>query len=206
MLTHIKKIAVGASYFRTGQHGRCPLSCDDMQKYRFRPYSPEYKRYFQLEKRRLEKIIGRGLPVEHIGSTAVPGLGGKGIVDILIVGPKRRMLRASGMIQGRGYEFRPGGGTGERLFHQKDLRSRDGKTRRVHVHLVFSSSRNWREVVAVRDHLRAHPQAAAEYARIKRRAATVCRGDKEIYRRCKEAFLKDLTRKAMSVKGAQGTR
>ena len=54
-----------------------------MKKYIFKRYDPKYKDFFNSEKRKLLKVIGL-IKIEHAGSTAVPGLGGKGIIDIAI--------------------------------------------------------------------------------------------------------------------------
>jgi len=57
---------------------------DLKDKYIFRPYNPIFPELFKNEKERMEKILGDNLQIEHIGSTAVLGLGGKGVIDILI--------------------------------------------------------------------------------------------------------------------------
>ena len=51
-----------------------------MEKYKFRKYDPKFGELFKREKAKLKKIIP-GIKIEHIGSTAVPSLGGKGIID-----------------------------------------------------------------------------------------------------------------------------
>ena len=53
-------------------------------KYTFKPYSNHFPHLFSLEKTRIAKSIGDHIDIEHVGSTAIPGLGGKGIIDILI--------------------------------------------------------------------------------------------------------------------------
>ena len=55
---------------------------DLKDKYIFRPYNPIFPELFKNEKERMEKILGDNLKIEHIGSTAVMGLGGKGVIDI----------------------------------------------------------------------------------------------------------------------------
>ncbi len=76
-----------------------------MKVYVFRKYSTVYRDFFRLEKRRLA-ALGTGLSVEHIGSTAVSGLGGKNILDIAI-GCREGLSKTKKALEGLGYEFMP---------------------------------------------------------------------------------------------------
>jgi GrpB-like predicted nucleotidyltransferase (UPF0157 family) len=60
-----------------------------MKKYVFKPYSKNFPELFQKEKERIVSNLNLPLVIEHIGSTAVPGLGGKGIIDIGIATDRR---------------------------------------------------------------------------------------------------------------------
>jgi len=55
-----------------------------VKKYVFKAYSPIFPKLFEKEKDRIKKILGENDLIEHVGSTAVPGLGGKEINDIYI--------------------------------------------------------------------------------------------------------------------------
>lgn len=55
----------------------------------FQPYDPIFIQLFEAGKERLLKFLGKQYPIEHIGSTAVPNLGGKGVTDICIIVPKK---------------------------------------------------------------------------------------------------------------------
>ena len=59
----------------------------NMDKYVFRDHSPKYKSFFEFERKKIAKILLKA-KVEHVGSTAISGLGGKGIIDIMIGVPK----------------------------------------------------------------------------------------------------------------------
>lgn len=54
------------------------------RKYIFRKYNASYLKLFKKEKNKLTKILPRGSEIEHVGSTSMPGIGGKGVIDILI--------------------------------------------------------------------------------------------------------------------------
>ena len=62
-----------------------------MNKYIFKPYHEIFPKLFEQEKLRLSKYLTGEYMIEHIGSTAVPGLGGKGIIDIMISVSKDKM-------------------------------------------------------------------------------------------------------------------
>lgn len=76
-----------------------------MKKYVFRPYSPLFLELFLKEKSRIASNIPAW--IEQIGSTAVPGLGGKGVIDIGISVDQKNMDAISIQLQSIGYEFKP---------------------------------------------------------------------------------------------------
>jgi len=55
-----------------------------MQKYVFRKYNPEYRAFFTSEGKKITKALGLTAKIEHVGSTFIPDLGGKGILDIVV--------------------------------------------------------------------------------------------------------------------------
>ncbi len=60
-----------------------------MKKYIFDPYDEIFPELFAKEKKRIASYLPKALQIEHVGSTAVPGLGGKGIIDIAILVEKQ---------------------------------------------------------------------------------------------------------------------
>lgn len=166
-----------------------------MKKYVFRKYNPEYRTFFKLEKERLRKVLPASAKIEHVGSTAISDLGGKGILDILIGVSKNKIQGTEIKLRKTGYEFREKAGAPERLFFEKDYGYKNGK-RRVHIHLVRINSKNLKEVLLFRDYLKTHPEAVKEYIIIKKEAVKKARGNGEIYRKHKEKFIKNILEKA----------
>jgi len=165
------------------------------EKYVFKKYSTNYTKLFLSEKRRLRKIFPKAI-IEHIGSSSVTGLGGKGIIDIAIAVPKKDLTASIIKLQMIGYNYRPFGGDAERKFFQKIIRYA-GNERRVHIQLTYENSRNWNSVIGVRDYLRGNPDAAEEYAQLKRRAVKYAKGESKKYREYKQRFLKVLEKKVL---------
>jgi GrpB-like predicted nucleotidyltransferase (UPF0157 family) len=160
-----------------------------MKKYVFKPYSQIFPELFAKEKARIASHV-TALAIEHIGSTAVPGLGGKGIIDIAIAVHQEDMDTASKELQSLGYEFRPTFSTQDRYYFRIYLPDREEGSRRYHVHLTHPENSEWKEFIAFRDDLRSHPEKAEEYAAIKRQAVAEANDDGARYRKLKEQMFK----------------
>lgn len=164
-----------------------------MKKYVFKPYSDRFPQLFEREKARIYPAL-EGFAIEHVGSTAVPGLGGKGIIDIAIGAGQEEFERVKGALVGLGYEFRPSFSSAERLYFVAFLPDEEEGTRRYHVHVVEPEGAEWRQLVGFRDYLRSHPEEAREYAEIKMAAALEADEDGKKYRKLKERAFKKFTR------------
>ena len=130
-----------------------------------------------------------GLAVEHVGSTAVPGLAAKPIIDILV--RLRSLQDAAGVIpplEGLGYEYLPEREieTPERRF----LARPKTKPRTHHIHMVEVGSDFSERHLLFRDYLRAHPDAAREYEDLKRALAAQFRENREAYTEGKTPFVR----------------
>lgn len=142
-------------------------------KYIFRPYNQIFPILFESEKLRLQKILGGNAQIDHIGSTAVPGLGGKGVIDISVVIPKKDWPEISKKLEGVGYEYKKKDAEREkeRLFFMANLPDEELGTRLYHIHLSYPESPEFKKEIGFRDYLRSHSEEAEEYAEIKRNAA-----------------------------------
>ncbi len=161
-----------------------------MKKYVFRPYSNIFPKIFQKEKLRIASHVDTSLIIEHIGSTAVPGLGGKGIIDIGIAVDRKQIESVSKQLQALGYEFRPNFSTLDRLYFITFLPDSEEELRRYHIHLTYVENEEWKNFIIFRDFLINFPEALEEYAEIKRKAALEANHDGEKYRKFKESIFK----------------
>ncbi len=177
---------------------------DNLAKYTFRQYSDKYPRLFRLEKHKLKQILTCDAQVNHVGSTGVPGLGGKPIIDVFVAVRKKHLTKNKNRLQEIGYIFRLSGGSDQRLFFFKDYRYA-GEVRRVHVHLTHNESFELIRALSVVDYLSKHPESVKEYSRVKQEAVNHANGDGKKYRAFKGEFLEELSRKAMSKKGCATT-
>lgn len=158
-------------------------------------YNPIYEGRYRAERDRLRLGLATAtLKFEHIGSTAVPGLAGKPVVDLMLgaspaVWAGLEELRAR--IVALGYEDLGEAGVPGRIYFRRRT-----KLRAFNVALVEEGGALWRENVALRDYLRAHPEAAAKYAEAKR--AAVARGARTLlaYSEAKKSVLEKLVNEA----------
>jgi GrpB-like predicted nucleotidyltransferase (UPF0157 family) len=77
-----------------------------MKRYTFKPYSSLYPFLFEQEKNRILSQLKKTVTIEHVGNTAIVGLGGKGIIDIAIGVEKLNMEESVQELQKLGYELR----------------------------------------------------------------------------------------------------
>lgn len=168
-----------------------------MNKYVFRAYDPQAPLLFEEEKIRLAVSVGKKVLIEHVGSTAVPGLGGKGIIDLCIATVKGRMEKLSNQAQNAGYVFIAHASFEDRLFLQIDLSLKTGGLQRYHLHIVNKTSQQYSNLIIFRDFLRSHPQIAKRYVAIKQAAARKSNENKDVYMAIKQPMIEDILKKAI---------
>lgn len=166
-----------------------------MKKYIFKPYSKSFPELFEKEKARIAAKVKKNVVIEHVGSTAVPGLGGKGIIDIAMAADKGEMEDISQQLQELGYEFRPKHSTPDRFFLRMDRDDEEEGTRRYHIHLCHPDSGDWKDLLFFRDYLRAHPEEVVKYAQLKQKAAEEVNEDGARYRELKDPAFKSILQK-----------
>ena len=156
------------------------------------PYDSTWPLEFAAEAERIEHACA-GLPIrlEHIGSTSIPGLAAKPVIDILAGRPSNVSGdRYVAPFRQLGYEHKGAYGIPGRNYFRR------GTPRTHHVHLVSWSSELWRDHLLFRDYLRAHPETAREYETLKREMAAMYVNDKENYTDAKGPFVRSIVRRA----------
>ena len=131
-------------------------------------YDPSWPEVFERLRAHIWPALSDvALTVEHVGSTSVPGLAAKPIIDMTIVVPTESEIPvAIGRLATLGYVHRGNLGVeGREAFH-----SPDGLPKH-HLYLCPHNSLGLRNHLAVRDYLRSHPETACEYGQLKKRLA-----------------------------------
>ena len=161
-------------------------------------YDPQWPVVYKKEKAEILRAIGdKAVSIEHIGSTAVPGLGAKPIVDIIVA--VRHLSDASECIeplQSIGYEYVPEyeTQTPERRYFERTLRKHTA------LHMVELTSDFWKRHLLFRDYLRRHPEVAREYYELKKQLATGCGLDRKAYTDAKTPFIRSVIARALAEK------
>jgi len=155
---------------------------------RLTDYQPDWEAAFSEEQARLREVLGDTvLGVEHIGSTAVPGLSAKPILDIgVAVRDFGETFATVRPLERLGYIFRGEKGIPLRHYFVKGPPER----RTHHLHMLEESSLEWRNLLRFRDHLRTHPEAAAAYEALKLELAGQFPKDREAYTGGKHDFIR----------------
>jgi GrpB-like predicted nucleotidyltransferase (UPF0157 family) len=158
-------------------------------------YNPEWPRTAVRHAASLS-ILGRTLlTVHHIGSTAIPGMAAKPIMDLMpIVSSLDELDSKRGLVESVGYEWRGEFGVDGRRFCT--LADAHGE-RVAQLHFYVASSPHARRQLAFRDYLRAFPEYAAEYETEKRRARDLHPLDSHAYSTEKGAWIRATEAKAL---------
>ena len=160
-------------------------------------YNPAWPAMFEEEKARLLDAAGTWIDdVQHVGSTAVPGLAAKPIIDIMIaIYNLADVEKCVAPIESLGYGYMGEYGLPERHFFRKP--PPDGWIGRTHhIHMVLRDSNQWVNQVHFRDYLRAHPEARQRYQDLKRELAEQFGSDRFAYTDAKQEFIFAILRKA----------
>ncbi len=154
---------------------------------RLAPYDPSWPDRFAQERAALDDAIGTWVKggIHHVGSTAVPGLAAKPIIDILIgVDSLDTSRTCFDSLAKLGYLYAPYRADEMHWFCKPHPRRRTH-----HLHLIPTDSRPFRDELTFRDRLLASPEAAREYAALKRDLAERFAHDREAYTDAKADFI-----------------
>jgi GrpB-like predicted nucleotidyltransferase (UPF0157 family) len=167
------------------------------------PYDPSWPESFRREKKHLMLCLPNGLVcrIEHLGSTAVPGLAAKPIVDILVEVTDLEATRAQivPILEAQGYDYfwrATTGDDGPPFYAWFIKRDRATGVRTHHIHMVERDFTEHWDRLLFRDYLIEHPEVANEYESLKMSLAAVSTNDRIAYTRGKKEFIDQITQRA----------
>jgi len=161
-------------------------------------YNPNWPQMYEQEKARIQDAVGEYLiDIQHVGSTSIPGLSAKPILDIMPV------IRDIALIEhcvqplaALDYAYAGENGIPGRHYFRKPI---DNTTQpsMVHLHVVEKGHDQWAMMLLFREYLRLHPQSAQQYDILKRELAATYGSDRVGYTDAKAAFVKSIIRAAV---------
>ena len=165
------------------------------------PYNPAWPRMFEEEKAQLRDSLPAELikRIEHFGSTAIPGLSAKPIVDILVevTSLEETKIRIVPVLEAQGYDYfwRPTHGDDGPPFYAWFIKRDSAGSRSHHIHMVESDFEQWDRLL-FRDYLIERPDIAKEYEVLKFTLARDYSRDREAYTNGKTEFVVRVTQAA----------
>jgi GrpB-like predicted nucleotidyltransferase (UPF0157 family) len=156
-------------------------------------YDARWPGLFAAERQRIHDACRLlALRLEHIGGSSIPGMCAKPVLDIAAGRPCDASLEQYvAALKEAGYEHRGERGVPGRNFFRR------GQPPAYHVHLVKENGPLWREYLAFRDYLRAHPEAARQFSDVKRALAARYPRDRESYLNTKSTHVQEILRLAI---------
>jgi GrpB-like predicted nucleotidyltransferase (UPF0157 family) len=163
-------------------------------------YDPKWPAIFTEEKNQILSVLKEKIDaIEHVGSTAVQGLGAKPIIDIMVA--VRRLSVAEECIKplrSIGYEYIPEyeEELPERRYFRKG--SEEIPNKHFHLHMVERDSDFWKKHLLFRDYLRHHLDTAEQYFKLKKELAQKYSSDHAAYTEAKTPFIESVITEALS--------
>ncbi len=158
-------------------------------------HNPNWHRAFQDESAQIAAALGGIITIEHIGSTAIPTIYAKPIIDILVsVADIAKVDDRNASMQALGYEVMGEYGIAGRRYFRKD---NELGIRTHHVHVFALGSAHINRHLAFRDYMRVHPIEAQQYSNLKQQLAKQYPDDIEGYIDGKDEFIKAIDQKAI---------
>ncbi len=166
-----------------------------MRKVEVTAYNAIWPSLFEIESQQLQAIFkGEIVQIHHIGSTAVPGLSAKPIIDIMpVVKAIDRIDCFHSEMINIGYEPKGENGLPGRRYFQKG-----GDKRTHHIHVYEEGNPDIERHLAFRDYLRKHPEAADKYSSLKIELAKKNPFDIEAYIKGKSELVQEIEKKAIN--------
>ncbi len=162
-------------------------------------YDSEWPVKANLEINRLRALLPANgiVDIQHVGSTAIPGMMAKPIIDIQIAVTSLDAMKVIAVpaLQKLGYEYWFENPDQERMFFVKDMPP-FGEKRTFHVHIVEPTSKHWAGKKLFRDYLISHPEVARDYQQLKLKLAQQYTHDREEYTNAKGDFVDEVLKLA----------
>jgi GrpB-like predicted nucleotidyltransferase (UPF0157 family) len=166
-----------------------------MRKVEVVPHDPKWRKAFEVESKSVANALGENVAaVHHIGSTAIPSIHAKPIIDLLV--EVKDIIKVDGQslaMESLGYEVMGEFGIPGRRFFRKDNQE---SVRTHHIHTFKMASAQVERHLAFRNYMLAHPEDAQKYSELKRELARKYPQNIDKYMDSKDGFIREMDEKA----------
>ncbi|MDQ8039107.1 MAG: GNAT family N-acetyltransferase [Rickettsiella sp.] len=192
----------GLDYIRVIKYGEKEVVYYEIYKtdsIKLVPYRSQWPKMAELEIKTLQEILPKKhlLDIQHVGSTAIPGIIAKPIIDILIAVDSLAAVKQITIekLAVLGYQYWQDNPDTEKMFFVKGMPP-FAEQRTHHVHIVEPGSKHWQEKMLFRDYLLTHSRSVTDYENLKKELAQKHRHDREQYTAAKAQFVNEILYKA----------
>jgi GrpB-like predicted nucleotidyltransferase (UPF0157 family) len=165
------------------------------RKYLLEPYNPEWVNQFEVIKNNIQDVFKeKALQIEHVGSTSIPGMFAKPLIDILIIVENiDDLLEETEKMQSLGYLY------GKEYIEPRSLlffKMTDEEQKLENIHVYEKDSPKTKQFIVMRDYFRTFPEKAKDYSELKRKNFEQFPNDYPAYRLAKTPFLQKVEQEA----------
>jgi GrpB-like predicted nucleotidyltransferase (UPF0157 family) len=154
-------------------------------------YDPSYNDIFKRESEKIAKLLVGDYLIEHIGSTAIPGTDGKGVVDIIVAFNSIEEMLSAIIILEKHYHFIDDKVDRDtRIFMTSS--EKDSGEGDIHLHLVLKDSDDYNDAILFRDYLIKHQDAKQAYVNLKYDIQKNITNDRAEYTKHKADFIHNI--------------
>lgn len=155
-------------------------------------YSLQWPKVYESEAELIRSAIPTAVDIQHIGSTSIPGMVAKPIIDIgVLIKSADQAEEYVGLLETLGYRYYPKSSSSERLFFRK------GDPTAFHLSLAYQNKGSfWKRQLTIRDFLRIHPEAIQEYTKLKLSLLNLDPAGGEAYLNGKSDFVQNILKRA----------
>ena len=157
-------------------------------------YKENKKIYNQIEKA-LKTYLGTNIPITHVGSTAIPNMYGKNIIDILIgANDYNQMQLISKVLEDRGYiQSKKNCNEAYKFFASTNKETSSGD---IHIHLALLETERYLEFILIKEYLLKNKKEAKKYSNFKKEIIQKGIMDRKEYKKIKSEYIKELLKRA----------
>ncbi|TET77291.1 MAG: GrpB family protein [Candidatus Heimdallarchaeota archaeon] len=161
---------------------------------KLKPYNPQWKEFFKKEKKLISSVITAFLiDIQHIGSTAIPNIVAKPIIDVAVaIDSLDNIEKIIPPLENIGFIYR-----GEQGIPDRHMFVKGGENYRTHhLHVMQKDHYEWNKHILFRDYLKKHPNDAKQYSELKQKLFLKYGNDREKYTESKSEFIQNIIEKA----------